>query len=75
LSLRADVEAEIIRSGAKVINQGSSDLAQFYFEYGEGQIHGRISVVGKKSGEKHRREPKNDEKTFRISLWPGPHCI
>ena len=49
-SLKADVEQEIIRSGAKIMNQGSSDPAGFYFEYRERDIHGRISIGGKKSG-------------------------
>jgi hypothetical protein len=49
-SLKADVEKEIIRSGAKIMNQGSSDPTGFYFEYSEGDIHGRISIGGKKSG-------------------------
>ena len=49
-SLKADVEEEIIRSGAKIMNQGSSEPARFYFEYNEGKIHGRITIQGKKSG-------------------------
>jgi len=49
-SLKADVEQEIIRSGAKIMNQGSSDPAGFYLEYSEGDIQGRISIGGKKSG-------------------------
>ena len=48
-SLKADVEQEINRSGAKLMNQGSSDPAGFYFEYSEGDIHGRITIGGKKS--------------------------
>lgn len=63
-SMKADVEKEIIRSGAKIMNQGSSDPAGFYFEYGEGQIHGRISIVGKKSGGKYYSLEANlDEKS------------
>jgi hypothetical protein len=49
-SLKADVEREINSSGAKVINQGSSDPAGFYFEYRQGGILGRIDILGKKSG-------------------------
>lgn len=49
-SLKADVEKEIIQSGAKIMNQGRSDPAGFYFEYSEGGIHGRITIGGKKSG-------------------------
>jgi hypothetical protein len=45
-SLKTDVEKEIIRSGAKIINQGSSAPAGFYFEYSEGDIHGRINIRG-----------------------------
>ena len=62
--LRADVEEKLIHSGAKIINQGSSDPAGFYFEYAEGQIHGRISIVGKKSGGKYYSLEANlDEKS------------
>ena len=49
-SLRAEVEEEIIRSGARIMNQGTLDPAGFYFEYREGKIHGRINIEGKKSG-------------------------
>jgi hypothetical protein len=49
-SLKADVEKEINDSGAKVINQGSSDPAGFYFEYRDGAVRGRIDISGKKSG-------------------------
>jgi hypothetical protein len=63
-SLKADVAEEITRSGAKIMNQGNSDPAGFYFEYGEGQIHGRISIVGKKSGGKYYSLDANlDEKS------------
>ena len=45
------------------MNQGSSHPEEFYFEYGEGQIHGRISIVGKKSsGEYYSLEAELDEK-------------
>ena len=63
-SLKVDVEEELIHSGGKIINQGSSDPAGFYIEYGEGQIHGRISIVGKKSGgEYYSLEANLEEKS------------
>lgn len=48
-SLKADIEQEINRSGATIMNRGSSDPAEFYFEYSEGNVHGRISIGGNKS--------------------------
>ena len=53
MSLKADVEQEINRSGATIMNRGSSDPSGFYFEYADGDIHGRISIGGKKSGAKY----------------------
>ena len=62
-SLKADVEQEINRSGATIVNRGSSGPAGFYFEYSERDIHGRISIGGKKSGESYcSLEAKLDEK-------------
>jgi len=52
-ALRADVEQEINRSGATIVNRGNSEPAGFYFEYSERDVHGRISIGGKKSGEKY----------------------
>jgi hypothetical protein len=52
-SLKDDVEQEINRSGATIVNRGNSEPAGFYFEYSEGDIHGRISIGGKKSGAKY----------------------
>jgi hypothetical protein len=49
-SLKGDVEQEINRSGATIINRGSSDPTGFFFEYSERDVHGRISIGGKKSG-------------------------
>jgi len=49
-SLKADVEQEINRSGATIINRGSTQPAGFYFEYRDGAIRGRIEISGKKSG-------------------------
>ena len=49
-SLKTDVEKEIKGSGANVIDQGSSDPAEFYFEYREGAVRGRINISGKKGG-------------------------
>jgi hypothetical protein len=48
-SLKADVEQEITRNGATILNRGTSDPAGFYFEYSEREILGRISIDGKKS--------------------------
>jgi hypothetical protein len=62
-SLKADVEKEIIRSGAKIMNQGSSDPAGFYFEYSEGGIHGRISIGGKRGPNYYSLEASLDEKS------------
>ena len=52
-ALRADVEQEINGSSATIVNQGNSEPAGFYFEYRERDVHGRISIGGKKSGEKY----------------------
>jgi len=49
-SLKGDVEQEINRSGATIINQGSLDPRSFYFEYSERDVHGRIGIGGKPSG-------------------------
>ena len=63
-SLKADVEKEIIRSDATIMNRGSSDPAGFYFEYNEGEIHGRISIDGRKSGgDYYSLEANLDEKS------------
>jgi hypothetical protein len=48
-SLKADVEQEINRSGAKIVKRGLNP-AGFFFEYSEGGILGRISIDGKRSG-------------------------
>lgn len=48
-SLKADVEQELSHSGATILNRGRADPSGFFFEYREGDIHGRISVAGKKS--------------------------
>lgn len=61
-SLKADVEKEITGSGAKIINQGSSDPSGFYFEYGEGDIDGRISIKGKSWPTLFSLEASLDEK-------------
>ena len=52
-SLKADVEQEINRSGSTIVNRGASNPAGFYFDYREHEILGRISIEGKKSGEKY----------------------
>jgi hypothetical protein len=49
-SLKADVEHEITRSGATIMDRGTRHPAEFHFEYSEGRILGRISIEGKKSG-------------------------
>ncbi len=62
-SLKADVKQEINRSGATIVNRGSSGPAGFYFEYSERDILGRISIGGKKSGANYYSlEAKLDEK-------------
>lgn len=48
-SLKADVEKEVSASGAKVIDQGSSGPAGFYFEYVEKDIRGRVELSGMKN--------------------------
>ena len=62
-SLKADVEEEITGSGAKIMNQGSADPAGFYFEYGEGDMHGRISIKGKRGPNYYSLEASLDEKS------------
>ena len=62
-SLKGDVEKEIIRSGAKIMNQGSSDPVGFYFEYSEGDIHGRISIEGKSGTNYYSLEASLAEKS------------
>jgi hypothetical protein len=49
-SLKADVEHEITRSGATIVDRGTRHPAEFHFEYSERQILGQISIEGKKSG-------------------------
>jgi hypothetical protein len=49
-SLKADVEQEITRSGATIVDRGTTHQAEFHFEYSEREILGRISIEGKKSG-------------------------
>ena len=61
-SLKADVEKEIILRGAKIIKQGNSDPAGFYFEYSEGDINGRISIGGKRGPNYYSLEANLDEK-------------
>jgi hypothetical protein len=62
-SLKADVEAEIIRSGATIMNGCSADPAGFYFEYSEGNIDGRISIGGKSGTDYYSLEASLDEKS------------
>ena len=49
-SLKADVEHEITRSGATIVDRGTRHPAEFHFEYSERQILGHISIEGKKNG-------------------------
>ena len=49
-SLKADVELELTRSGATIVNRGTRHPGEFHFEYSERQILGGISIEGKKSG-------------------------
>jgi hypothetical protein len=49
-SLKADVERQIVTSGAQVTGQGDSGSAGFYFEYREHDIHGRVEILGVKNG-------------------------
>ena len=62
-SLKADVEQEINRSGATIVNRGSSDPAGFYFEYSEGDLNGRISIEGKSGTNYYSLEASLDEKS------------
>jgi hypothetical protein len=49
-SLKTDVEKDINRSGASILNHGNSDPTGFFFEYSQGAIKGRIEISGKQSG-------------------------
>jgi hypothetical protein len=63
-SLKADVEQEINHSGATIVSQGSAEPAGFYLEYNDRDVHGRISVGGKKSGANfYSLEARLDEKS------------
>ena len=62
-SLKADVEKEIIYSGAKITNQGGSDRAGFYFEYDEGDSHCHIGIVGKIGPNYYSLESSLEEKS------------
>ena len=61
-SLKTGLENEIRSSGAKIITAGSSSPAEFYFEYSEGDIHGRISIGGKRARDFYSLEASLDEK-------------
>jgi hypothetical protein len=62
-SLKVDVEKEIAASGAKVVGEGSSGPAGFYFEYIQQDIRGRVEISGKKSGTFYTLEAKLIEST------------
>jgi hypothetical protein len=47
--LRADVERQLHSSGAKVIKQGSTVSPGFDFEYSEGDLKGRINILGRRN--------------------------
>jgi hypothetical protein len=51
-SLRADVERDVQASGAKILGRGNLS-GGFYFEYGIGDIQGRIDVTGKRMRENY----------------------
>jgi hypothetical protein len=48
-SLKMDIERQIRDSGASINSKGSSDPTGFFIEYTERDIHGRITIDGKKS--------------------------
>ena len=48
-SLKMDIERKITDSGATINGQGNSDPFGFFIEYAERDIHGRITINGKKS--------------------------
>ena len=49
-SLKTDVENQIKQSGATITSQGCPDPPGFYFDYAQSDIHGRVSISGKRSG-------------------------
>ncbi len=51
-SLREDVERDIQASGAKIVGRGNLS-GGFYFEYGIGDIQGRIDISGKRIRENY----------------------
>jgi hypothetical protein len=48
-SLKMDVEREITDSGSTISGQGSTGSSGFFIEYAVRDIHGRITIDGKKS--------------------------
>src|SRR5688572_27378142 len=71
-SLKADVEQAITRSGAKIVNRGSSDPTAFYFEYSERDVLGRITIEGKKSGANYYSLVAKLEETNGTQSKPTP---
>ena len=49
-SLKADLQDEIVKSGARVAASGYLETPGCYVEYGEEGIHGRIEISGRRSG-------------------------
>lgn len=49
-SLKADLQDEIVRTGARTTASGDLETPGFYVEYGEEGIHGRIEISGKHAG-------------------------
>lgn len=49
-SLKADLQDEIVKSGALIAASGDLETPGWYVEYGEEGIHGRIEISGRHSG-------------------------
>lgn len=49
-SLKADLQDEIVKSGARTTASGELETPGCYVEYGEEGIHGRIEISGRQSG-------------------------
>ena len=49
-SLKADLQDEIVKSGARTTASGDLETPGCYVEYGEEGIHGRVEISGKHAG-------------------------
>lgn len=61
-ALKRDVEKDIINSGAKVVDNGTTETNSFYFEYTLENVEGRVEFSGKKTENYYNLQAELDER-------------